>query len=59
MDVSSVARWDIMPITVLNAGYRVPRGAMFRKLDRHRLQRALEIQVLQAIRHNGIMCAAR
>jgi hypothetical protein len=59
MDVSNVASWDIMPITALNAGCKLPRGAMFRKLDSHRLQRALEIQALKAIRHIRIMCATR
>jgi hypothetical protein len=48
-----------MPIIVLNAGCRLPRGAIFRRLDSHRLQCALEIQALQAVRHNRTMCAAR
>jgi hypothetical protein len=59
MDASSVASWDIMPITVLNVECRLPRGVMFRKLDNHQLQRAPEVQVLQATKHNRTMCAAR
>jgi hypothetical protein len=59
MDASSGASWDIMLITVINAGCRLPRGVMFRKLDSHQLQRAPEMQALQAIKHNRTMCAAR
>jgi hypothetical protein len=59
MGVSSVASWDTMLTTVLSMGCRLPREAMFRKLDNHRLKHALEIQALQAIKLSRTMCAAR
>jgi hypothetical protein len=59
MGVSSVVSWDTMLITVLNARCRLPREVVFRKVDSHRLKHALEIQALQAIKHNKTMCAAR
>jgi hypothetical protein len=48
-----------MLITVINARCRLPREVVFRKVDSHRLKHALEIQALQAIKHNKTMCAAR